>query len=97
MAQTSHRISAGLVDVLLLATIIIGILGEASDSVKKVIVKELNSDNQLHHRLRDRYEGYPTECRKGEKSKHTHPVNAKHLYNICTMLDQRRRRWADIL
>ena len=25
----------------------------------------------------------------------TIPVNKKHLYNICTMLDQRRRRWAD--
>ena len=22
-------------------------------------------------------------------------ANTKHLYNICTMLDQRRRRWAD--
>ena len=26
-----------------------------------------------------------------------HPVNTKHLYNICTMLDQRRRRWADVV
>ena len=25
-----------------------------------------------------------------------HPVNTKHLYNICTMLVQRRRRWADV-
>ena len=24
-------------------------------------------------------------------------ANAKHLYNICTMLDQRRRRWADVV
>ena len=24
------------------------------------------------------------------------PANTKHLYNICTMLDQRRRRWADV-
>ena len=24
-------------------------------------------------------------------------VNTKHLYNICTMLDQRRRRWADVV
>ena len=23
------------------------------------------------------------------------PVNTKYLYNISTMLDQRRRRWAD--
>ena len=23
-------------------------------------------------------------------------ANTKHLYNICTMLDQRRRRWADV-
>ena len=22
---------------------------------------------------------------------------SKHLYNICTMLDQRRRRWADVV
>ena len=25
------------------------------------------------------------------------PVKTKHLYNICTMLDQRRRRWADVV
>ena len=27
----------------------------------------------------------------------TIPVNTKHFYNICTMLDQRRKRWADVL
>ena len=27
----------------------------------------------------------------------TFPANTKHLYNICTMLDQRRRRWADVV
>ena len=26
-----------------------------------------------------------------------YPVNPKHLYNIYTMLDQRRRRWADVV
>ena len=25
------------------------------------------------------------------------PANIKHLYNICTMLDQRRRRLADVV
>ena len=25
------------------------------------------------------------------------PVNTKKLYNICTVLDQRRRRWADVV
>ena len=25
------------------------------------------------------------------------PVNIKHLYNICTVLGQRRRRWADVV
>ena len=25
------------------------------------------------------------------------PVDAKRLYSICTMLDQRRRRWADVV
>ena len=25
------------------------------------------------------------------------PVNTKHLYNICTMLAQRRRRWTDVV
>ena len=25
------------------------------------------------------------------------PVNTKHLYSICTMLDQRRKRWADVV
>ena len=24
-------------------------------------------------------------------------VNTKHLYDICTMLHQRRRRWADVV
>ena len=26
-----------------------------------------------------------------------YPANTKHLYNICKMLDQRRRRWADVV
>ena len=25
------------------------------------------------------------------------PANTKHLYNICTMLVQRQRRWADVV
>ena len=25
------------------------------------------------------------------------PANTKHLYNICTMLDRRRRRLADVV
>ena len=25
------------------------------------------------------------------------PANTKHSNNICTMLDQRRRRWADVV
>ena len=25
------------------------------------------------------------------------PVNIKHLYNICTMVDQRRGLWADVV
>ena len=25
------------------------------------------------------------------------PANTKHLYNICTMLVQRRRRWTDVV
>ena len=29
--------------------------------------------------------------------KSPNPVNTKHLYSICTMLDQRRRRWADVV
>ena len=27
----------------------------------------------------------------------TIPVSTKHLYNMCTMLDQRRRRWAYVV
>ena len=27
----------------------------------------------------------------------TIPANTKHLYNIYTMLDKRRRRWTDIV
>ena len=26
-----------------------------------------------------------------------YPTNTEHLYNIYTMLDQRRRRWADVV
>ena len=25
------------------------------------------------------------------------PTNTNHLYNICTMLDQRLRRWSDVV
>ena len=25
------------------------------------------------------------------------PANTKHLYNICTKLNQRRRRWVDVV
>ena len=25
------------------------------------------------------------------------PVNTNNLHNICTMLDQRQRRWADVV
>ena len=25
------------------------------------------------------------------------PANGKHVYNICTMLDQRRRRWTNVV
>ena len=28
---------------------------------------------------------------------HVYPANTKHLYNSCTKLDQRRRRWADVV
>ena len=30
-------------------------------------------------------------------SEWVNPANTKHLYSICTMLDQRRRRWADVV
>ena len=36
-------------------------------------------------------------CCVGIKCDLQNPVNTKHLYNICTMLDQRRRRWADVV
>ena len=26
-----------------------------------------------------------------------YPANTKHLYNICAMFDQPRRRWADVV
>ena len=32
-----------------------------------------------------------------ELAKHEYPVNTKHLYNMCTMLDQRLRRGADVV
>ena len=31
------------------------------------------------------------------RGRYPDPANTKHLLNICTMLDQRRRRWADVL
>ena len=34
---------------------------------------------------------------KGKSFFLTYPVSTKHLNNICTMLDQRRRRWVDIV
>ena len=34
---------------------------------------------------------------QSEGRKHSLPANTKHLYDICTMLDQRRRRWADVV
>ena len=34
---------------------------------------------------------------KGYFTPYMYPVNTKHLYNSCTMLDQRRRRWADVV
>ena len=35
---------------------------------------------------------------EGEKCHpYSNPANTKHLYNICTMLDQRRRRWAVVV
>ena len=30
-------------------------------------------------------------------AKHDYPAKTKHFYSICTMLDQRRRRWADVV
>ena len=32
-----------------------------------------------------------------ESSELSTPVNTEHLYNIYTMLGQRRRRWADVV
>ena len=32
-----------------------------------------------------------------QSAKYTTPVNTKHCYSICAMLDQRRRRWADVV
>ena len=32
-----------------------------------------------------------------KRFKCSNPVNTKYLYDICTMLDQRRRRWADVV
>ena len=28
---------------------------------------------------------------------HHNPANTKYLYDICTMLNQRRRRWDDVV
>ena len=32
-----------------------------------------------------------------ESSQCAIPVKAKHLYSICTMMDQRQRRWAAVV
>ena len=39
----------------------------------------------------------PTMSEELQEVSRTSPVNAKHLYNICTMSDQRRSRWADVV
>ena len=62
MTDHYHR-TIIIISTLLLLTIAVD--HQLPQHVEQVIVKEMNSDNQLHHRLRDRYEGYPTECRKG--------------------------------
>ena len=33
--------------------------------------------------------------RKNQLTNCTYPANTKHLYNICTSLDQRLRRWSN--
>ena len=53
----------------------------------------------------DRNWSRSSDCRTGSNSStqfsggpiNNYPANTKHLYNICTMLDQRRRRWYDVV
>ena len=34
---------------------------------------------------------------KGVRVQHAYQQTQKHLYNLCTMLGQRRRRWNDVV
>ena len=43
------------------------------------------------------YRGSETQIEVKKYKIKSSPVNAKHLYSICTMLDQRRRRWAGVV
>ena len=40
---------------------------------------------------------YITQSPDTGRAEGDNPVNNKHLYNIYTMLDQRRRRWDDVV
>ena len=42
-------------------------------------------------------DGDKNDCVQIRGSPRIYPVNTKHLCNICTMLDQRRRRWAEVV
>ena len=61
-----------------------------------VIIKLLTDDNYSHFPII--YDGL-----HGNKQilliigLHDIPVNTTHLYNFCTMLCQRRKRWADVV
>ena len=42
--------------------------------------------------------GGETQRQVGKQLNHNNfPADTKHLYNICTMLDQRLRRWSNIV
>ena len=61
----------------------------------------LSALKELFSRVEDRL-GTVGLCENTHRGRDLHlhakyPVNTKRLYNICTMLEQRRRRWADVV
>ena len=63
----------------------------ARDLCNKCLV--CNTSNNLSSTTRASSKGWNE--RVSSHGPHLSPVNTKHLYNICTMLDQCRRRWDD--
>ena len=62
-------------------------LGGRMDQIWKALPDDVKQDYGEDHRAECNYISLNSRD----------PAHTKHLYNMCTMLDQRRRRWADVV